>query len=74
MDRDRDLLESELRGNYTDSFIFLNLTLLFFLSLSLSLQALVRPQDAIQDYTQAIKFLQGPGGENADPVELPASL
>lgn len=35
---------------------------------------LLRPSDAIQDYTTAITMLQGPGGAKADPTELPASL
>ena len=33
----------------------------------------MRPQDANQDYTQAISLIKGPGGEKADPAELPAA-
>jgi hypothetical protein len=34
----------------------------------------LKPQDAEKDYTTAIELLQGPGGEKADPSELPTSL
>ena len=34
--------------------------------------ALLRPNDAIADYSTALKLLQGPGGSNADPAELPS--
>ena len=37
-------------------------------------KALVKPIEAEQDYSKAIEFLQGPGGEQADPTELPTSL
>ena len=33
-----------------------------------------QPDKAITDYTQTIKLLQSPGGELADPTELPASF
>lgn len=36
--------------------------------------ALLQPQKAVKDYTTAIDFLQGPGGDLADPEELPTSL
>jgi hypothetical protein len=36
-------------------------------------QALLRPNDAITDYSESIKLIEGPGGELADPEELPAS-
>ena len=37
--------------------------------------ALLRPMDAIADYTKAITLIRDtPEGKNADPAELPASL
>ncbi|CAB9512416.1 expressed unknown protein [Seminavis robusta] len=36
--------------------------------------ALLQPQKAEKDYAQAIEYLQGPGGEQADPTELPTAL
>jgi hypothetical protein len=35
---------------------------------------LLKPQEAIRDYTTAINLLQGPEGDRADPGELPSSL
>jgi hypothetical protein len=35
---------------------------------------LLKPLVAIQDYTTAITFLQGPEGERADPTELPSAV
>ena len=35
--------------------------------------SLLKPDDAIQDYSRSIKLLQGPGGQNADPSDLPAA-
>lgn len=32
---------------------------------------MLRPEDAAKDYTIAINFLDGPGGELADPNENP---
>ena len=37
------------------------------------IKSLLRPEDAIKDYTQAIKLLEGPGGDMADPAELPSA-
>jgi len=34
---------------------------------------LLRAEDAVKDYTTTIDFLKGPGGEGADPGELPAA-
>ena len=34
----------------------------------------LKPQEAEKDYTTAINFLEGPGGELADKEELPAAL
>jgi len=36
--------------------------------------AMLRPNDAERDYTTAIELLKGPGGDSADPSELPMSL
>jgi tetratricopeptide (TPR) repeat protein len=36
--------------------------------------ALLRPLDAIADYSKALALLDTPDGKNADPAELPASL
>ena len=36
--------------------------------------ALLRPQDAIKDYSTTIALIQGPGGDKGDPAELPAAL
>lgn len=35
--------------------------------------SLLKPEDAIKDFTSAIKLLEGPGSDAADPSELPAS-
>lgn len=35
---------------------------------------LMKPLVAIQDYTTAINLLQGPGGDKADPSELPSAV
>jgi len=35
---------------------------------------LTMPAEALEDYTAALKLLDGPGGELADPAELPAAL
>jgi tetratricopeptide (TPR) repeat protein len=35
--------------------------------------ALLKPQEAQKDYTMAINLLEGPGGDLADPSELPAA-
>eukprot|EP00980_Cylindrotheca_fusiformis_P005843 scaffold1228_cov119-Cylindrotheca_fusiformis.AAC.10 len=35
---------------------------------------LLKPLVAVQDYTTAIRLLQGPGGDKADPSELPAAF
>jgi tetratricopeptide (TPR) repeat protein len=35
--------------------------------------ALLKPQEAQKDYTLAIDILEGPGGDLADPSELPAA-
>lgn len=36
--------------------------------------AMLKPTEAILDYTQTIALIESPGGENADPAELPAAL
>ena len=36
-------------------------------------QELRRPMDAVSDYSEAIRYLEGPDGIKADPEELPAS-
>ena len=36
-------------------------------------QELHRPINAISDYSEAIRYLQGPDGNKADPDELPAT-
>ena len=36
-------------------------------------QELHRPINAISDYSEAIRYLEGPDGDKADPDELPAS-
>lgn len=38
------------------------------------LQELLKPVEAEKDYTIAINYLKGPGGELADPAELPSAL
>ena len=35
---------------------------------------MLQPQNAEKDYATAIGFLQGPGGDLADPEELPTAL
>ena len=37
-------------------------------------QAMLQPENAVKDYTTAINFLQGPGGDLADESELPTDL
>lgn len=44
------------------------------LCLEIMLQALLQPQNAEKDYATALGFLQGPGGDLADPEELPTAL